>query len=673
MRAFLLALLLVSPLAATAHEHLHTHAGLTDAALELLDSPYLTEDARFLIRQGSIDEDQCPRYFSHFYNPRTGRNTILDGRDSDPNCGEGDADSDFPPGQMNAAERAEALWQEALAQHAAGNEYYAGSDACDGTGFCIPVQVPAAEEGSYHLLGRALHLLEDMTSPAHAHNDPHGKLLPSCGQDADDFEVWGWCDNPPPGFDPTSGIRAYVNAEGRIERLLDDQIRDLFGGRPRFASGRSGHSYVHDVALQVYEFTTFDGHLRAGFFQPDSELIRMFPGIGWDGFPNVGILDFTLSDGEVTVGKSIGFLIGAGDPGQSFNNCGRSEGLADLLEQWWPMENPDGETEGPVCEVFTEFPDPATQIRAEFYIENSGGGIGLVPAAGGLTPRVYEKDLYRTDDNNKELLRIYGDTMYPLAVVYAAGLIQTFIEEAIGPPVAESGGAYRATLCMPQTFDAGDSFDRNGEIVLYEWDIDGVEGFEVVSTSPRHVATFVEELERNIRLRVTDDDGLTDVDVSELLVAAPLGAVLGSGGNDKLRGTDRADILIGLGGNDTLIGGAGDDLLLGCDGKDVLRGDDGHDVVHGGPDNDRLKGGKGNDVVGGGDGDDQLAGDHGDDVLDGGEGDDRLKGGKGDDVLDGGRGKDRLKGNAGFDRCGQARSIGGCEAGLVEPALAADR
>ena len=62
-----------------------------------------------------------------------------------------------------------------------------------------------------------------------------------------------------------------------------------------------------------------------------------------------------------------------------------------------------------------------------------------------------------------------------------------------------------------------------------------------------------------------------------------------------------------------------------------------------------LVGTDGNDVIRGGDDNDYIFGRDGDDVLEGGKGSDRLLGGKGDDVLVGGAGLDMLVGDAGND------------------------
>jgi dipeptidyl aminopeptidase/acylaminoacyl peptidase len=84
---------------------------------------------------------------------------------------------------------------------------------------------------------------------------------------------------------------------------------------------------------------------------------------------------------------------------------------------------------------------------------------------------------------------------------------------------------------------------------------------------------------------------------------------VGSGWDDRLRGTPFLDFLVGLGGNDVLRGLGGRDRLTGGGGRDVLEGGDGgdtliardgrRDVVRGGDDNDSARIDRGLDVVSG--------------------------------------------------------------------------
>jgi predicted extracellular nuclease len=83
--------------------------------------------------------------------------------------------------------------------------------------------------------------------------------------------------------------------------------------------------------------------------------------------------------------------------------------------------------------------------------------------------------------------------------------------------------------------------------------------------------------------------------------------ITGTAGDDVLRGTDGADVVMGLGGNDTITGGNADDVVCGGAGDDRLTGDNGVDVLLGGFGDDRLDGGNGDDTLVGGPGTDTLA------------------------------------------------------------------
>lgn len=114
----------------------------------------------------------------------------------------------------------------------------------------------------------------------------------------------------------------------------------------------------------------------------------------------------------------------------------------------------------------------------------------------------------------------------------------------------------------------------------------------------------------------------------------------GGGGNDAIFAGSGNDVVAGGDGDDRIFGGKGNDLLDGGAGNDLVSGDQGNDTVLGGTGNDTVFGGAGNDIVGGGDGNDSLFGGKGNDTVDGGAGDDFISGDRGSDVLTGGAGRD---------------------------------
>ncbi|MGI9608478.1 MAG: calcium-binding protein [Acidimicrobiales bacterium] len=108
--------------------------------------------------------------------------------------------------------------------------------------------------------------------------------------------------------------------------------------------------------------------------------------------------------------------------------------------------------------------------------------------------------------------------------------------------------------------------------------------------------------------------------------------IVGTPGDDVIRGTNGRDVIVGLAGSDRIIGGRGHDLICGGSGPDKLAGGAGRDRVIGGGGSDRISGGSAADTVIGGGGNDRLFGSGGDDTIIGGPGKDRIFGEIGNDT-----------------------------------------
>lgn len=78
------------------------------------------------------------------------------------------------------------------------------------------------------------------------------------------------------------------------------------------------------------------------------------------------------------------------------------------------------------------------------------------------------------------------------------------------PPVAVPGGPYSALEGQSITLDGSGSYDNDGNIDYYEWDIDNNGVFDYISTSPTQSHTYVQQGTYTIKLRVADDLGKTD-------------------------------------------------------------------------------------------------------------------------------------------------------------------
>jgi Ca2+-binding RTX toxin-like protein len=117
--------------------------------------------------------------------------------------------------------------------------------------------------------------------------------------------------------------------------------------------------------------------------------------------------------------------------------------------------------------------------------------------------------------------------------------------------------------------------------------------------------------------------------------------IVGTDGDDRLRGTPKRDVIWGGLGDDEIVASLGNDLVCGGPGSDLLHGGRGNDKVDGGPGSaDIVVGDLGDDELFGGPGDaDEVAGSLGIDIINGGPGSsDLVHGDYGYDRIDGGSG-----------------------------------
>lgn len=87
-------------------------------------------------------------------------------------------------------------------------------------------------------------------------------------------------------------------------------------------------------------------------------------------------------------------------------------------------------------------------------------------------------------------------------------------------PVADPGGPYTGDEGIPVTLDGSGSFDSDGEVVLYEWDLDNDGQFDD-ATGVNPEVTFPTAGTFTVGLKVTDDSGSTDTDTAEVTVNLP--------------------------------------------------------------------------------------------------------------------------------------------------------
>jgi len=88
------------------------------------------------------------------------------------------------------------------------------------------------------------------------------------------------------------------------------------------------------------------------------------------------------------------------------------------------------------------------------------------------------------------------------------------------PPTAEAGGPYSGVAGQTITLDGSGSGDSDGNIVLYEWDIDNDGTYDYSSASPTQDHIFTGPGSSTIRLRVEDDSGMTDEATTTVNISA---------------------------------------------------------------------------------------------------------------------------------------------------------
>jgi Ca2+-binding RTX toxin-like protein len=180
-----------------------------------------------------------------------------------------------------------------------------------------------------------------------------------------------------------------------------------------------------------------------------------------------------------------------------------------------------------------------------------------------------------------------------------------------GGTIASSGYNLEDTITCP-FINTGDQFGKDpklraenntaGSIFLYGLDpgspaIDKASPLACAPTDERGVT------------RPQDGDGVPpdycDVGAYERSPVTPTcdartATIVGTAGNDEIRGTNNADVIVALGGNDKVSGRGGADTICGGTGKDRISGDEGADRLFGEAGEDNLSGGKGNDLLNGG-------------------------------------------------------------------------
>jgi hypothetical protein len=195
---------------AWAHDNVVVHRRMAEESVLRLNNPFFIPYV-YDVKEGSYGEDvPATRSLGHFYNPQT------------------DSAPWFALGSGPA-------WQNSQEQYNAGVSEYANNNL-------------SGTDAAFYRIGRALHFIQDMTSPAHTHDDQHAT-------DEEDFENWG------PSHIPSM---------------------DFSSVTPKYAAERSAAGFVKELARLVYDMTAYQVDIDENTGpQPTSVYKQMFPSLHW--------------------------------------------------------------------------------------------------------------------------------------------------------------------------------------------------------------------------------------------------------------------------------------------------------------------------------------------------------------------------------------------------------
>jgi hypothetical protein len=108
-----------------------------------------------------------------------------------------------------------------------------------------------------------------------------------------------------------------------------------------------------------------------------------------------------------------------------------------------------------------------------------------------------------------QLAAATGGSVHPVSGAdEVVGAIVSAIEDATGSPIALLEPVdISARRGHPLRFDGSASYDPDGDIVSYDWDVDGDGTYEATTPVPHFVHAYLAPFEGSLVMRVTDDDG----------------------------------------------------------------------------------------------------------------------------------------------------------------------
>ena len=139
-------------------------------------------------------------------------------------------------------------------------------------------------------------------------------------------------------------------------------------------------------------------------------------------------------------------------------------------------------------------------------------GVYTIILEGGATGQAYEVTY--------EKIGYYPEKIEHVMVIAGVTTSQdVYLEPSEYAPVADADGPYTVIVGESFQLDESGSYDIDGGIVLYEWDLDNDGTYDLSSTSATSMSTsYSIPGFYTVVLRVTDDNGLYDTDETTVTV-----------------------------------------------------------------------------------------------------------------------------------------------------------
>lgn len=294
-----------------------------------------------------------------------------------------------------------------------------------------------AKEEAFFLFGQALHHLEDMTSPAHIHNDIHLSILTDFQEEKDDYEGW-WLPQQKIicGNDLSDSACGYFNEATSIEPV-SNPWNDIWGSSNNSSLVRLIYDSTTYGANLLYPFD--DNYLtfgligdyyinitRAPDLLPAGELSEMFPCVNDQGQYDENEPECLYWENE-KVGELSHWRINVvGDFHHQFDNTPGNS--------WWPVEFEIDKT--------PSGPSNARVFSGRYYIEQlSSGNSTSSPEGNPVIPKNMRNNLTvvssDVETNSRSILDIQASKLLSPAVTYGAGFTKYWYDIANTPPFLE--------------------------------------------------------------------------------------------------------------------------------------------------------------------------------------------------------------------------------------------